>query len=219
MESISILVVDDHYLIRHGIREVLASEPSFEVVGEAANFEEVQRILAEKKVDVVVLDVALPRVSGIQVADWIRQNHQSTKTIALSMYAEEEYILSMVRAGAKGYILKNTSSTELLRAIERVMQGGSYFSQEVSEIMLRQYTQTVAASNDIAQQLSPREREIIRLVAQDNTNQEMADHLKISIKTVESAKRELFRKLGVKNSMGLLRYAFDNGLLDESSKH
>jgi DNA-binding NarL/FixJ family response regulator len=211
-----IAILDDHHLIRHGIREVLQASPNYVFAGEADSFEALQDLLRIQVPDLLLLDIALPRTNGITIAEWLKEHHPDLKILVLSMYAEEEYVVKMVRLGARGYVLKNSNSTELLRAIERIREGYSYYSQEISEMMLRQYALSSESVAQVGPQLTDREREIIRMVAKDSTNVEMANALGLSVKTVESAKRELFRKLGVKNSMGLLRYAYDNGMLQDS---
>ena len=218
MRKVKILIVDDHPMIRHGIKSLLADEDKYEVAGEAGDGNEAIEKLGKEPYDLVIMDIKMPEKNGIDATEEIVKNYPDVKVLAISMYDEQRYIVKMLQAGALGYILKNTGKQELLSAINTVMKGESYFSQEVSAIMMTQFMSRKSAGEinpaveDIT--LTRRETEIIRLIAEELTNSEIGDKLGISTRTVDTHRRNLLQKLDVKNTAGLVKYAIQHQLLD-----
>lgn len=206
------LVADDHMIARTGIRHVLESEADFEVVGEAASGTEALALVLELHPDVVVLDISMPGVTGLEVAARLRRSSPDTRILILSMHDQAEYVLESVRAGAHGYLLKDTAATELREAIRAVCQGESYFSPPVATRL------TAAVRNDQAtqsglDQLTGREREVLLGIAQGRTNKEIASKLGISHRTVETHRESLMRKLQLRTVAELTRFALGAGLV------
>jgi DNA-binding NarL/FixJ family response regulator len=212
-KPIRVLVVDDHMIVRSGIRHVLESEPGFEVVGEAANATEALSLTAELRPDVVVLDISMPDVSGLELAARLRNTGGGARVLILSMHDNAEYVLESVRAGAHGYLLKDTAATELRTAIRAVCQGESYFSPPVASrlsaaVRGEQDPQTAGLA-----QLTGREREVLHGIAQGRTNKEIATELGISHRTVETHRESLMRKLQIRTVAELTRFALGAGIL------
>jgi DNA-binding NarL/FixJ family response regulator len=218
MKKIKILIVDDHPMIRHGIKSLLNDVDKFDVADEAGNGDEALQKLSEQQFDLVIMDIKMPEKNGIEATEEIVKKYPDVKVLAISMYDEQRYIVKMLQAGALGYVLKNTGKQELMTAVETVMAGESYFSQEVSSIMMSQFmtrkvtNPTENSKLDIT--LTRRETEIIRLIAEELTNSEIADRLGISPRTVDTHRRNLLQKLDVKNTAGLVKYAIQHNILD-----
>jgi DNA-binding NarL/FixJ family response regulator len=212
-KRIRVLVVDDHMIVRTGIRHVLESEPGFEVVGEAANATDALSLTAELRPDVVVLDISMPDVSGLELAARLRSGGGGARVLILSMHNNAEYVLESVRAGAHGYLLKDTAATELRTAIRAVCQGESYFSPPVASRL----SAAVRGEHDSQPaglaQLTAREREVLHGIAQGHTNKEIATALGISHRTVETHRESLMRKLQIRTVAELTRFALGAGIL------
>jgi DNA-binding NarL/FixJ family response regulator len=212
-KAIRVLVVDDHMIVRTGIRHVLESEPGFEVVGEAGDATEALSLTAELRPDVVVLDISMPDVSGLDLAAQLRSTGGSTRVLILSMHNNAEYVLESVRAGAHGYLLKDTAATELRTAIRAVCQGESYFSPPVASRL----SAAVRGEHDPRAaglaHLTGREREVLHGIAQGRTNKEIATELGISHRTVETHRESLMRKLQIRTVAELTRFALSAGIL------
>jgi DNA-binding NarL/FixJ family response regulator len=212
-KPIRVLVADDHMIVRTGIRHVLESEPGFEVVGEAANGTEALSLTAELHPDVVVLDISMPDISGLELAARLRSTGGGARVLILSMHNNAEYVLESVRAGAHGYLLKDTAATELRTAIRAVCQGESYFSPPVASRL----SAAVRAEHDPQPaglaQLTGREREVLHGIAQGRTNKEIATELGISHRTVETHRESLMRKLQIRTVAELTRFALGAGIL------
>ncbi|HEY0351454.1 MAG TPA: response regulator transcription factor [Gemmatimonadales bacterium] len=206
-------MVDDHMIVRTGIRHVLESEPGFEVVGEAANATDALSLTAELRPDVVVLDISMPDVSGLELAARLRSSGGGARVLILSMHNNAEYVLESVRAGAHGYLLKDTAATELRTAIRAVCQGESYFSPPVASRL----SAAVRGEHDSQPaglaQLTAREREVLHGIAQGRTNKEIATELGISHRTVETHRESLMRKLQIRTVAELTRFALGAGIL------
>lgn len=217
MKKVKILIVDDHPMIRHGIKSLLDDEDKFDVADEADNGNEALKKLSKNHFDLVIMDIKMPEMNGIEATEEIVKNYPDVKVLAISMYDEQRYIVKMLQAGALGYVLKNTGKQELMTAINTVMDGESYFSQEVSSIMMSQFMSKKTMSNEPVREdvvLTKRETEIIRLIAEELTNTEIADRLGISPRTVDTHRRNLLQKLDVKNTAGLVKYAIQHHILD-----
>jgi DNA-binding NarL/FixJ family response regulator len=215
---ISVLVADDHAIVRTGIRHVLEGEVGFAVVGEAATGEEALALAAELQPDVTVLDISMPGQSGLQVAAELRRRAPGTRVLILSMHDNTEYVLETVRAGAHGYLLKDTAAVELRGAIRAVRRGESYFSPPIASRMRAALQGALAPESPGAlDQLTAREREVLVGVARGSTNREIAQELGISHRTVETHRESLMRKLGIRTVAGLTRFALEAGLVGRES--
>ena len=215
--AIRVLVADDHTIVREGIRHVLEREPGFQVVAEASSGAEVLALAEQHRPDVAVLDISMPGESGIQVAAQLRQRLPETRILILSMYDNAEYVLESVRAGAHGYILKDSAATELRRAIRAVQQGEAFLSPPVASRLtaaVRGELEREARTGDVGS-LTAREREVLAGIARGRTNKEIAASLGISHRTVETHRESLMRKLRIRTVAGLTRFALETGLADE----
>jgi DNA-binding NarL/FixJ family response regulator len=214
-EPIRVLVADDHMIVRTGIRHVLESEAGFEVVGEAANGSEALSLAAKLRPDVVVLDISMPGESGLQLAAQLRDSSPEPRVLILSMHDNAEYVLESVRAGADGYLLKDTAATELRNAIRAVCRGESYFSPPIAGRLrdaLRGKQVTTATRT--LDQLTGREREVLLGVVRGKTNKEIAVELGISHRTVETHRESLMRKLRIRTVAELTRFALAAGIVE-----
>ena len=209
---IRVLVADDHAIVRTGIRHVLESEPGFAVVGEASTGAEAIALAESLHPDVAVLDISMPGATGLQVTGELRRLAPDTRVLILSMHDNTEYVLESVRAGAHGYILKDTAATELRGAIHAVRRGESYFSPPIAR-RLTAVVRGITEEQDLLGQLSGRERQVLVGVAQGRTNREIALELGISHRTVETHRESLMRKLGIRTVAGLTRVALEAGLI------
>lgn len=214
---IKILIADDHTMFVDGIESILKQEQLIEVVGKCFDGITIFDILKEKEVDVLLLDVNLPGMNGIDVCKRLAKEHPSVRVLALSMYNEESFITEILKNGALGYILKNTGRTELLKAIEQVNQRKSYFSEAVTQTIMKSMVKTNQPSTALKKEfpkISRREKEVLQLIIQEFTTQEIAKELFISLKTVESHRSNLLAKLNARNTAGLVRVAIENNLLE-----
>lgn len=216
---IQILIADDHTMFADGVESLLAPEKDMQVVGKVYSGREVIPFLKAHEVHVVLLDINLPDMSGIEVCKAIVKDYPATKVLALSMFNEESYVSEILNRGASGYILKNTGRVELLQAIRKVHSGESYFSKEVTEtimqgLMKKQQAPAAGAKKLIAK-VSRREKEVLRLIVGEYTTQEIADQLFISLKTVESHRSALLAKMNARNTAGLVKAAIEFKLLDD----
>ncbi len=212
---IRVLIADDHAIVRTGIRHVLEGEPGFEVVGEAATGQATLELATDLRPDVAVLDISMPGGSGLRAAAELRARLPDTRVLIVSMYDNTEYVLESVRAGAHGYLLKDTAATELRRAVRAVHEGESYFSPPIASrlsAVLRGETPERAGTS--LEHLSARERHVLAGIARGWTNKEIAADLGISHRTVESHRESLMRKLGIRTIAGLTKVALDEGLVD-----
>lgn len=213
---IKILIADDHTMFVDGIESILASEKDFQIIGRCYTGPEVIEFVQKETPDILLLDVNLPGKNGMDVCKELSEIKPSVKVLAISMFNEESFVSEILNNGAKGYILKNTGREELYKAIRTVSKGDSYFSKEVTETIMKGLMNQRKASsktNTSIPKLSRREKEVLKLIAQEFTTQEIADNLYISLKTVESHRSSLLSKLNARNSVGLVRIALENDLL------
>lgn len=219
--SIRVLIVDDHTLFREGLCALFSSESNVEVVGEAAGGEEAVRKALELKPDVVVMDLMMPGVNGIEATQRIRTALPEVKVLVLSMYDDEEHVQRLLAGGASGYMLKRATSDELVRALKEVVAGGMPLDPAVAAKVVKDYVRRVQgeAEPEASPELTPRELEVLRLVAGGLTNQAIAERLGISRKTVDVHRTNLMRKLDLHDVTELVKYALRRGLisLDEAS--
>lgn len=211
---ISIVIADDHGIVREGIRRLLESEANFEVCSEASDGREVLEQVAVHRPDIVVLDITMPRLGGLETLERLRADHKATKVILLSVHSDPPFIQSAISLGADGYVLKNGRADEILTAIREVMNGGSYFSPAVAREIVLQLRSGNAPAEDPFALLSGREREVLHRIADGLSAKEVAVELSISTKTVEAHRTSLMRKLGVRKATELVRYAVKYGLIE-----
>jgi DNA-binding NarL/FixJ family response regulator len=211
---ISVLVADDHGFLREGVRSLIERAPDIAICGEAADGREALEQLQKRLPDVAILDIAMPRLGGLEVAETIRTKHPSVKVILLSIHTEAHVIQSAVSLGVDGYVLKSARTDELLEAIRAVVSGGSYFSPPVAREIVAQVRDPRRKGDEPFTQLSMREREVLRLIAEGFSAKEIATDLHISTKTVEAHRTSLMRKLGARKATELVRYAVRHGLID-----
>jgi len=208
-----VLLVEDHIVVRQGIKALLSDEPDIEIVGEADNGREALTLVDELYPDVVLMDISMPGLNGIEATHQICQRHTDVKVVILSMYASEEYVFQVLRAGASGYVLKQSDSSEVLTAIRAALAGGSFLSPPISRTVIDDYVQRAEdrSQGDDLDPLTSREREVLQLLAEGASNREIAGQLNISVKTVESHRSNMMSKLNVDNKTELIKYAIRKG--------
>jgi DNA-binding NarL/FixJ family response regulator len=215
MEKIRVLLVDDHQLIIDGLRGFIESNSDYQVVGEANTGVEAIRLASVLNPDVILMDIEMPEMSGIQACEEIKKQMPGCKVIIVSMHNEKQLIKKLIDLGANGYLLKNSQQSEVMNAIEKVLKNQSYFSQDVTLSLLDKSPKKEAGSEVLAiTELTDREVEILRLIAQGMTNKEVGDTLNISHRTVDTHRTNLMKKLDANNVAGLIRFAFKNGLIE-----
>ena len=216
MNKIKVLIADDHKIFRDGIRSILEKEKDLEVVDEAANGKEVLEKLESSKVDVIILDIDIGKPTGIEITGIVVEKYPEVKVLILSMIGLHDFVIQALETGATGYILKNTGKDEVITAIRSVAKGDSYFSKEVSSILVEQlHKPRSIRKRSEGIPLTAREIEVLQLIAQEFSNPEIAKKLFISIRTVDTHRRNLLEKLGLKNTAGLVKYAISKGLVKE----
>lgn len=210
----TIAVADDHPVVRQGVKTVLEAEPDFRLVGEAGSGPEAAQLVERMKPDVLVIDVMMPGLNGLQVAFQVSQRAPETRVIMLSIYANEGYVLEALRNGASGYVLKDASPADLIHAVREVVAGRRYLSPPLSDRVIDAYVRRSEATPlDLYDTLTPREREVLHLAAEGETNAAMAARLGISPRTVETHRTHLMRKLGLRSQTDLIRYALERRII------
>jgi two-component system, NarL family, response regulator NreC len=210
-QLITILMADDHTIVRQGLKLILSAHSDIQVVGEAANGEEAVLLAAQLKPRIILMDVAMPGINGIEATRQIVQANPRARVLVLSMHKESVYVREILRAGARGYILKDAIDTELLNAIRSVANGDGYVSPAVSGALLSDYSQK---NDDPASSLSPREREVLKLIAEGKTNKDIATQLNLSVYTIDSHRGKIMEKLNLHSTGELVRFAIKHGLVD-----
>ena len=210
-----ILLGDDHGIVRRGMRALLETEADMSVVGEAADGLEVLRLCDELHPDVLVLDIAMPRLNGIDVAERAVKHNPALKVLFLSMYADESYVLRALSAGAKGYLLKDATEQDLVPALRTVSQGRPFFSSAISAMLLTDYMRHLQqrGQEDSYRLLTDREKEVLQLLAEGRTNKEVAALLDVGVSTVETHRANLMQKLGLHNTAEIVLYAVRKSLV------
>lgn len=212
MKPVRVLLADDHTLVRAGFRALFQSIEDIEVIAEAADGREALQMIATQQPDVVLMDIAMSGLNGLEATARVAQEFPHVHVVMLSMHANEEYVLQALRAGAMGYLLKDASVTELELAINAVMRGETYLSPAVSKHVV-EYVQRVGGESSSLQRLTARQREILQLIAEGCTTQEIARMLHISVKTVETHRAQLMERLDIHDVAGLVRYAIRMGVV------
>jgi two-component system response regulator NreC len=215
MKKLRILLADDHIVMRSGLRALLDRQPNLEVVGESENGRETVALAASLKPDVVVMDVGMPILNGIEATQTIVTQCPTIAVVILSMHADESYVMRALKAGARGYLLKDSAAADLIGAIQAISQGKSFFSPKVSRILAEDYVRVLKQKGavDTYDLLTSREREILQLLAEGKANKEVATALNISPYTVETHRGHILQKLNLHNSAELVLYAVRKGII------
>ena len=213
---LSVLLVEDHAIVRQGIKALLAEEPDIVVVGEAGDGSQALALVQELCPDIVLMDLSLPGIGGIEATRLVRERFPETRVVVLSMHESEEYVYRALRAGASAYVVKQSTSSELALALRAVAAGSTFLSPAVSDILIGDYVHRVesqAQDREALDVLTPREREVLHLIAQGYNNRQIAERLHISIKTVETHRGNMMAKLDVHDRAGLVHFAMQSGLI------
>ena len=215
-KNIKIVIAEDHTILREGLKALLTSDPQFDIIGEAADGREAVRCVEKLGPDLILMDLSMPRMSGMEAIREIKNRYPQTRIIALTVHKTDEYLHTTLQAGADGYVLKDATHGELVLAIKNVMKGKSYLSPGVSEKVIEGYLEgkESVAPDSPWKTLSPREREVLKLIAEGYKNKEIADDLCISLKTVEKHRANLMKKLDLHNAAALTVYAMHKGLVN-----
>lgn len=214
MDKILVLIADDHRLVREGLAKILEGCRDIQVVGEASNGIEALRKISELQPHVVLLDISMPKLSGLEVARRVTKEFPRTKIVILSMHEEEEYTLKMVRIGVSGYLLKDSAAQEVIDAIRSAFEGKAFFTPAISKVLAESYRQVAPQKEDPYERLNDREREILQLIAEGHSNKEISNLLFISPKTVDNHRTNLMRKLNIHTTADLVRWATKKGLVE-----
>lgn len=218
MKVIKVILVDDHQIVRDGIRSLLNDASHIEIIGEASDAYELYQLIKTNHPDIVVLDINLPKVSGIDVTRVLTRDYNNINVLILSMYTNEEFVFNAIKSGAKGYLPKNTTKKELLEAIYRLSRNEEYFSEPISNIILKSYIKKAKTGDHYTankeQILSSRELEVLKLFAEGKTNKEIAEQLSIAIRTVESHKNHIMQKLELRSIVDLVKFAIKNKIVE-----
>jgi DNA-binding NarL/FixJ family response regulator len=213
MNTTRVLLADDHALVRAGIRSLLEKMPGVEVVGEASTGREALEMVKAKLPSLVLMDIAMAELGGLEALPRITKDFPDVKVVILSAHANEEYVIRALRSGAAGYMLKDAATAELELAIRSVTEDKTYLSPSISRTVIDSYLERVGGRLSPLEQLTPRQREILRSIAEGRNTKEIASDLDISVKTVESHRLQLMERLNIHDIPGLVRYAIRNGLV------
>jgi DNA-binding NarL/FixJ family response regulator len=208
---IRVLLADDHAMVRKGFRLILEAQPDMEIAGEAGNGRQAVDLAEKLHPDVVVMDVAMPELNGIEATRRLASSSPHTRVLALSMHKDSVYVREILRAGARGYLLKDSIDTDLISAVRAVAKGDGYISPGVSDAVLTDYRRHVTAPLDL---LTSREREVLQMIAESKTNKEIAVALNLSVYTVEAHRGKIMEKLNLHSTSELVRFAVRHGLID-----
>jgi DNA-binding NarL/FixJ family response regulator len=213
--NIRVLVADDHAIVREGLGTMLSNQPDMVVVGLATNGREAIRMVDEYQPDVAIMDISMPELNGIDAISQMLPRHPNIKVIVLSIHETKPYVYRALKAGARGYLLKETAGLEVVEAVRAVYGGERYLSQRISDLVTDISFRSLDGSKEVSplEQLSPREREILQLVAEGKTSQEIGERLSISSKSVDTYRSRLMGKIGVKDVAGLVKFAIQHGVI------
>jgi DNA-binding NarL/FixJ family response regulator len=217
MKKISVLLADDHTIVRQGLKALLSTEPDIEVVGEADNGRQAVQMAQRLQPNVLVMDIAMPQLNGLEATRQIIREGLSTKVLMLSSYGDDEYVHQLTEAGASGYLIKQTAANDLIKAIREAEKGNAYFSPSISKRLLDYYRDAYLKGRAVrrrSEQLTGRELEVLQRVAEGEVNKQIAAALCISIKTVEKHRQQLMNKLNIHDVAGLTRYAMTHGVIE-----
>ncbi len=215
---IKVILVDDHTIVRDGIKALIAGQEDIIIIGEASSGRDLLSLLKSGQPEIILLDISLPDYSGIELCEIIKRDYSNIQVLFLSMYTSEEYIFNAIKAGAQGYLPKNISQSELLLAIRTVSQGNEYFSDSISNVILKSYIKKAkdkeSENLNPENSLSKREIEILKLFAEGNSNPQIAGKLFISTRTVESHKNHIMQKLSLKSTVDLVKFAIKHQIIE-----
>ncbi|MEM6639604.1 MAG: response regulator transcription factor [Pseudomonadota bacterium] len=211
--SVTVLLVEDHALVRAGIRALLDNAMGIDVIGEARDGREALNSMRTQPADVVVMDITMPGLNGLETTKRLKKAHPRTRVLILSMYSSDEYVVQSMRYGADGYLVKDSAAPELEKAIHTVARGERYLSDGAIRERLEHQINTARGMRDPLERLTPRQREILQLVVEGKKTREIAELLNVSVKTVETHRAQLMDRLGIHDVAGLVRYAIRNGLI------
>jgi two-component system nitrate/nitrite response regulator NarL len=212
-KKIRLLLVDDHPVVRRGMRSCLSGIHHVEVIAEAVDGQEALNKVKELSPDVVLMDIDMPNKNGLEATSQIRKEFPTVRVLILSVHSNREYVLQIIRSGAQGYVLKDAAPEELVRAIESVDNGEPFFSPDVSQIVLNQYLEEAGAEADGSVKLTTRERQVLSMIAEGQSNKEMANHLGVGVRTIETHRERVMNKLDIHSVAGLTKYAITNGIV------
>ena len=214
-QKVRIVIAEDHTILREGLRSLLSSDPNFEIVGEAGDGREAIKCVEKFRPDLILTDLSMPRMNGMEAIKEIKRQSPKTKVLVLTVHKAEEYILATFRAGANGYLLKDSTHAELVMAVKKVLSGKQYISPEISEKVIEGYLEgkKTLKSQTSWETLTQREREILKLIAEGYKNKEIAEDLCISVKTVEKHRANLMEKLDLHSIQALTAFAIEKGLV------
>ena len=212
---IRVLLVDDHAILRQGVHALLAREPDILVVGEAGDGQEALDQIPALRPDVVIMDIVMPRMSGLEATRLLTERHPEIRTLILSMYDDQEYVVQIIQAGAAGYVLKRVVTEDLVRAIHAVHAGGSFLYPPIAATLIGDYLRVTQGEEpgDQGESLTAREREVLRLIADGNTSNQIAERLGLSTKTVDTHRANAMRKLDLHDVTEVVKYALRTGLI------
>ena len=211
--SIKIVLADDHQVLREGICSLLEKQGNMEVVAQADDGRTAVRLVRDLQPDIIIMDIAMPDLNGIEATRQIRAESPDVKVIALSMHSDRRFVAEMLKAGASGYLLKNSAFQQLTNSIRTVMEGRNYLCPEIGEIVINDYIKKLSANETSAvSPLTPREREVLQLIAEGNSTKEIASNLSVSIKTADTHRQQIMKKLNCRSVAELTKYAIREGL-------
>lgn len=208
-----VLIADDHQLFREGLVNLISSAPDIEVIAEAKDGKEAAERTKKLKPDVVLIDIGMPVMNGIEATRIIKKNDPNIKVIAVSMHSDRQFVKGVLEAGADGYLLKNCTYRQLIEAVQSVVSGKKYLSDDITEMVIQGYLDPVEENADGQPELSEREAEVLKLYAEGKTTREISEKLFISVKTVGTHKQHIFEKLGLKSNADMVKYAIKEGLI------
>lgn len=219
MQKLTVILADDHTVVRQGLRALLECEDDMSVVGEAEDGRQAVQITKRLQPDVVVMDIAMPSLNGMEATRQVSRESPKSKVLILSSHSDEEYVQQLTEAGASGYLVKQTAAQDLVAAIREAKKGNAFFSPAISKRLLEHYRASTGRppGEKPTPKLTPRELEVLQLIAEGHPNKQIAGTLYLSIKTVEKHRQQLMNKLGIHNVAGLTRYAIDKGVIETSS--
>jgi DNA-binding NarL/FixJ family response regulator len=217
MNTIRVILADDHQLVRAGIRALLQNIPNIEVVGEAADGRDALALAVEHHPDVLLLDITMKGMNGLEALTRLTKEAPDVRVLVLSMHTDHAYVVQALRSGAAGYVLKNSAPSELDIAIRAVMNGDNYLSPSISKHVIHQYLASDSPTRTPSNELTPRQREILQLVAEGQSTKDIASRLNLSVKTIETYRAQLMERLHIHDVPGLVRYAIRTGLVSVES--
>lgn len=217
MATLNVFLVDDHMVVREGLKTLITAQPDMAVLGEAGDGESALQQIQESRPDVVIMDISMPALNGVQTTERLRQLCPDVKVLVLSVHDDTSYLRQMLAVGAAGYVLKHTAADALIQAIRVVAAGGLYLEPSLAEHVVGRYVRRPAAATELlGAELSDREREVVQRVVQGYSNKEIATQLSLSVKTVETYRARALEKLGLTSRSALVRYALERGWLHKS---